>query len=388
MMITQFVQHFTLVPRCKFRYGYMGIFNHRFQFGMTFSITVTFLVNCMVPIEAQATLCRYTIKANETLSEIAQAYVGEPVYPKDSGALARVLKLNPKIKDPHFVFVGERIILGESAEVQGCEFRKAIIVEQKAHKIVNRIIAQVVEQKTASLAAVQKPIIQQPVQQIENHADRFSMLDLSTGVFFTKVQGVEVLNGSRATLISGLNKFVDLFWIQNWSEYFKTHLNFGAEFVSINDSDTRTIQNQSPSISHFSIGSLYSVSDRFAVGASVSDRQELFYHAVTATSVKMDSVVTPQFDFHVKATLISLSPFALGVIGDYRYLTGVTTDNYITKAGSAYEGEVFLEQTFLNRKGVIHGGAFYAENHQGTSIVNQTRTDLGLRIGLSWSFSE
>ena len=59
----------------------------------------------------------YTIKRGDTLSEIAQSFIGDPVFDKKSGSLIFLLRYNPHIANPDQIKIGTKIQLPPSAKI-------------------------------------------------------------------------------------------------------------------------------------------------------------------------------------------------------------------------------------------------------------------------------
>ncbi|MDC1174850.1 LysM domain-containing protein, partial [Bacteriovoracaceae bacterium] len=66
----------------------------------------------------------YTVKNGDTFSEILEKYTAPPpsLYGKN-GRIARILALNPNIKNPNFIMVGETVILEKFSKNRGHENR-------------------------------------------------------------------------------------------------------------------------------------------------------------------------------------------------------------------------------------------------------------------------
>jgi hypothetical protein len=66
----------------------------------------------------------YTVKNGDTFSEIVDKYTAPPpsLYGKN-GRIARILALNPNIKDPNFIMIGETITLEKISKNRGLENR-------------------------------------------------------------------------------------------------------------------------------------------------------------------------------------------------------------------------------------------------------------------------
>ncbi len=327
------------------------------------------IVYSPLALAAGSSSCIYTTKKGDTLSEIAQTHIGSPVYPRNSGSLSRLLAMNPKIKNPTLIEADIKIVLAN----QSCA--------QVSDGVSNRDVASEVSPPPSMPTPA--PVFNFPTNL--NSFKRFGIVEVNALAFYSLITGTETSNNSTAKLLSKLNKGIDVYWRQVWSESLRTFLNFKYTAMTMDEPLTRTLENKEFSANHFALGVQYFFTNSFKMGFSTQYGDEVFYHSPSLTTLKIDTIPIPQVEINATFKVIDLDPFKAGIGASYSQLFSGSNDQYSVKSGSSYRGNIYLEQV-LSTHATIKGDCFYSNTKQNTSIVNQTRTDVGISLGLEWLF--
>ena len=140
------------------------------------------------------------VKRGDTLSEIAQRYLGSPVYPKD-GSLSKLKSANPGINDLDLLLPGQTIELGI--------LPKEAISSSQPTEESDRLPADLVVAPDGPL----KEVPQSASAKSEESSDQSFFI--SPELLFTQINAVDKVNGGTLRATDG-NYGINLGYSQKW----------------------------------------------------------------------------------------------------------------------------------------------------------------------------
>lgn len=222
-----------------------------------------------------------------------------------------------------------------------------------------------------------------PVRAFARHSD----LQFTAESSFSRVDGSGINSNSTARLLSNLNLGGDLHWRQHWSEKLQTRLGIGFSRIDFQGApNSKTIDQRGKTFGRLGLGADYRLADRWQIGAGVGVRQEVFYTATGATSLRVDQVAVPRLEASVRYDLVELHPFRLGVGARSAYLFPTGADGYDVKAGSSHRASLHIQEENMAGGAMPAGEIFYDWKKQNTNLNRKTEKELGLRLGITWKF--
>lgn len=322
-----------------------------------------FVVSFFPPSSAVA--YTYRAKAGDTLSEVLYQHLGPPIY--GAKGCLRYTALKNKMSNVNTIFPGQEIEIPSLEEwSQQNGERKVASGEEKK-----------MEEKQPEIANISAPP-NPPAPAFLPHSE----IEVLPSFSFLQVEGLERSNSSRAVLISRLVSGADFSWSQLWSERVKTYALLGAKKITIESASSRTLLNGSQTYSKIEFGSKLRLLDHVEVGVGVGAEEQVLYRAVSATEVQIDAVPMPVARGSLAYEFARARPLSAGVQVGASYYFPVNTVIYNTGHGASYDGKLFLtHETPAVR---LRTGFYYGINKQETSLLDFTRTDMGVELGMSW----
>ncbi len=321
--------------------------------------TRIFIFNSFAIAFLSVTAWAYVVQDGDTLSKIAFKHVSSKVYGED-GSLKQLIALNPQIKNPDLIVVGENI------------------------NLPNETLELVVFPSSPGLMPNRAPAIE--ALEVETSVEGYSLIEANPRFFYSRIDGSD--SGSDAVLLSKLNYGLNLSWRQLWSETFETFVKLGVTKFEFTESASRTLEGKSFVQNNLEVGARLDLSESTKLGVSLGAGEEIFYRATTPTKVTIDSVMVPKLHLSIEQDVFSKKPFTLGVEAKVSLISSAQTDDYNINAGWGYVGRVYVEQEPKDSNFKVRAGVFYGQQFQNTSIVDLRRSDLGVDIGISWSFGK
>lgn len=310
----------------------------------------------------------HVVKKGETLSGIAQKYLGQPVYHRD-GSLKRILALNPDIKDIHRIFPHQKIKIA-STDDRGLASSESVPPLQTL---------------TPEPAAVDTPA----VSIADNTENPTSHLGIELGFGYFRVDSTDKQTGAASTLLSGISPETRFTWDLKWNKEWTTRFRFGYRTEKILDDTSVTshsLQDASGSRMCFEAGAIRNWSERTRTGLAIVFQERIFEHSPNLSTIAIDRVGSPgikvnqEFDlFHVKS-----AKMGLGISGEV-ILPG-RGPGYSTETGYGGDAHFYLRHDLKNVS--LQGTVYYGLAKQDSSLVEQKETHLGALFGLIWRFEE
>jgi len=302
----------------------------------------------------------HVVKKGETLSEIAQRFVKGPVYGR-SGGLAKILESNPKLVDANRILAGSTLVL--PGEVGLPEPAPASDPSERA---VNPA----------------------PSPSTREEPRRRSFWELTPVFSFTRLDGVENVTGSQAVLLSSLNYGGHFAWHQVWNEVYRSFARVGAENIRFRNASNRILENASGISSSISLGGTARVAAGTQVGVELGLAEQIFHRASSTNTVAIDRVFVPGLDVRLSQTLIKASPFLVGIEAQAGVLFPASTESYKVRTGYGYRATLFLRQVSSEDPDLerLDLRVYLSGSEQNTSLVGNSRRDLGMSLGYKWEF--
>jgi hypothetical protein len=306
---------------------------------------------------ASAETITYIVKKGDTLSQIAHKHIPGAIY-GNNGSLAKVLSFNPEIKNPDKIYVGRVINLE-----MGVPLRQ--------------------------VAQVPPPAMAPPSNfgsMADNDQHPFGNFSARLGFDFFRINATDNVTGANATILSNMNPSLSIAWKEQWSDNWATRLRLNYESLNLQSPTPRTMSNPTASAYGFGLGVERSFGDSWGLTADVGYDQQFFLESASTQSLTLDTVallnasLTGRYDFFKRKNT------AVGANLQVGYLGSGSNNAYTINAGNFYGGQLYLHQDLPTWKATLTGDVFYKQTSQNTSLVNQTQTDVGAGVGLSWTF--
>jgi hypothetical protein len=318
-------------------------------FGFIFYFTISQCVLFSSSVRADDYI---VIQPGQILTRIARQQFGAPTY-SDQGAYARLLKLNPEIKNPESVHAGLKIRISNSSTAHQPN-------QQPIAKSNNRSIAS--DSNSESSSTVKRGGILIP--QIAYQFSRIDSRDNSTL--------------GRASLVSTTWLDFSAQYRQRWTQNFSTFARFRLAQTTFESPKTKTLTNASNHLFGFGMGVRFFESGSHRVEIQMGVDQQPFTYALTATAISLGAAAIPSFQIKTEHDLVTLDPFFLGISANGSVQMPGKSPNFTAKTGYQYGGAFYLGQCFDSSK--LNISVFYDQFQQNTDITQQSRTDMGIGV--------
>ena len=124
----------------------------------------------------------------------------------------------------------------------------------------------------------------------------------------------------------------------------------------------------------------------YGFGAGFGLRQEIFYVATGAASIRVDQVAVPRAEASVRYDAVKLAPFRFGLGARSAYLFPTSADGYSVEGGSSHRLSLYIKEEDAEGRLRPTGEIFYDRKRQDTNLNRKTETELGLQLGITWKF--
>ncbi len=314
-----------------------------------------FFIPTLLIFSMSASALVYEVKPGDTLSEIVHSHIPGPVWGK-RGSLVVVLSKNPKFSDQNVIFPGDKILINEDAE------------------------AVLTEKTTPACEAPQRKIASTEDSEIP------SRLNLGVALGFSQITGIDPATSSIAKINSGTNFNANASWIQSWSEKYQSYV-----FVRVNketyepSSSTISISETDQTLSRFGMGSRAKISNLIDLNADLSVGQDLWYRAISATSLRLEKVTVPHIDLGATVHVVKLKQYQLDFVGQSGYLLGVKSGSYQLSGG--YQYGLGLDLSEIRKTGsILKCGVHYSQAKQNATILKLERQNINFNCGWEWEW--
>ncbi|MBL6991179.1 MAG: LysM peptidoglycan-binding domain-containing protein [Bacteriovoracaceae bacterium] len=177
----------------------------------------------------------YTVKPGDTLSEISQDHLPGKIY-GPNGSLARLLDLNPQIKNPNLIYPNDQILINNNVELANSVQEDKVLLKQAA---------------TTKASTNQTEIVLEDNSKSQWSFDGSALLSLS---YLTTTEPNDV---KQATLVSPFTYLAQLETTYHWSEKFVSSLNIQLQKASYKKVGTAEVTNDSSTYFGAHLGSHY-----------------------------------------------------------------------------------------------------------------------------------
>ena len=304
----------------------------------------------------------YVIKRGDTLSGIAHRNFSGKVYGKN-GSLAKILDLNPQIKNPNLIFVGQSI-----------ELENAIPTQQMAN------VPQVLEQA------------KQPQSKTDEFKDRLPAEESWTEQTYLRLSPVfgyrrmdSTIGSSSATALSNLGYGLNLDWQQRWDDTntWRTSLGLKAMSYKFEVSDNKTLSDANQIYSKlYLIGAHHygATKDHF-LSASVGVDREQVLAASSSTELSIESALLPSLEINSRHRILNFK--ALSAYFDAGLGSVFSSSGSVDTKTSIY-WQTGLGISYNRAWGVIESGINYKNLDLSLENGDQTTKDFGVILGVGF----
>jgi hypothetical protein len=317
----------------------------------------------------------HIVKAGETLSQIAQATFPERVYSK-AGSLEKLLVFNPDIKNPHLIYIGQKISFAE-LKAMGRERTSAdgdyirqpaaeapILTNQaKPESVAAPMVAPIVTTPTPAPAS--------PPEEDVDHS-----LVVLGGYSFTNFHAVDSSTGAVAELSTNQDIQLAATLAQSWTPTFKSFFTFAGRSVNFNPSNNvnKTISNTKKNLFNLSVGGKHMLSPAVKVKYWVSYTNQLFVYGLTSNAIAIDSVAIPSANIEASFKILSKGKTSLGVTGAASYYFSSKADSYTVSNGTGYGASIYLRRDYDEKTFGISVGI--QERNQESSVASNKERNI------------
>ncbi len=304
----------------------------------------------------------YVVKNGDTLSNITQKNSIEKIYGKN-GALKKLIKINPQIKNPSLIKPGSKIQLLNDWRI-----------------IANDIPAKVPDTVPVVAAA---EVVE------DDGVSRYGLIEANPFLYYSRIDGTDIANGTKAIIISDINYGFNFRLSQVLSPNFRTNqiISLRREtFLADPSTTTAQIQNSTKTLTRLGLGGEYALTNRFSLLGNFAFSQELYYKGVagSTSSIQLQNVNLNRLEFGGIYKIWERKQFNIDVEGKSIFLLPSSNATFQTRLGIGYYGRISMIQNFTNFS--IRSGLFFQSLSQDTSILKSTRKDGGLDLGMIWEF--
>lgn len=360
-----------------------------------FSILFCIILSAPSVLAAPPQYLTYTVKRGESLSEIlswlgicplwgkknkiAQTYeLNTGIIKKRGNLIPSTKKINLPVtqlleNDEYEISNDNEVFFKHPSPILKCGTN---YIASKKNQIKIREIAQeVFLDKPHKDEVVQEPILE----------NSFGVLRASSESFFSSMDVTDTNSKDKAEVLSRLNSAYQLAWEQQWDNKNKTFIFLRNEKINYEAIEER-LPSKSYNLQGFGIGYEREVTSRIKLRSTFRTQERLFLRATSVSSLKMDRAAISEISLAPIYHLYTKGQFDLhGDLG-LSYLMASKTSNYSIKAGQRYSLGLSITQRIRDFE--ISGRSFYSLESQDSSIMTKTSKDIGLSLGVSWSFGK
>jgi LysM repeat protein len=325
----------------------------------------------------------YIVRVGDTLSKIAQQFLGSPVY-TSTGSLRKIIDLNPQVKNPNRITVGEELnISGTAAEPAKLAEARPAVENKSTEEKPAETSAPVADRAPAAQADVAQPLVSpSPTAVADSKTYPFGEIELAPEFRFVKLEAKDISSGANAILVSDSHIGLRGAWVQRWSPDTASFqwLSYGR--TSFAAPSTKTLETPSFTSIGFGFGMRFFQAGRHRLSTGIGAESTPYIRATSTTAVRFDSIVTPIARVQSEHDLFRLDPFraGIGLLGEGR--APGSNDRIRAKMGYGLGSSLFVEQAFTSSK--FRVTTFYLQSQQDSSIATQKRNELGLEMNLTF----
>ncbi|WP_413558668.1 LysM peptidoglycan-binding domain-containing protein [Bdellovibrio sp. HCB209] len=348
-----------------------------------FTFTLIFAMTSAASAAPAISVRKYVVQRGDTLSHIADRIRGGHTYGENEN-LEKILDLNPDVVKAQHIYVGQEIFIPADAELRMPSSEESVaekaipaepakvVTEPPAKPVAPAPKAEVAAPAptpTTEKSIATPPPPTKPQQVVVEEEEVNQRVKVSALYQFTTLEAVDKTTTGKASLYTNHDVVVSIAAEQDWTEEFKTHLEFAfrhLEFMS-STSATKRIANETQTLSKVSLGGQVALSKNTNLYFDAIYGQQLFVHGLSSTEVFADTVGVPEARVGLDLALFRKGSTSLGVLIDGSYLGSSSTDSYDIESGYAYGGAFYVKRNKGSRSLALQVGLRYRK--QDTSFI-------------------
>jgi LysM repeat protein len=325
----------------------------------------TLLLSVALVLSARAYGFTVVVKQGDTLSELAQRYLGSPVYPK-GGSLARLKADNPEVKESNLLLPGQTLEIGKRSPPA---LAAPSILSDSPERVPAGTEAVPATEPTVSDAGDQSVVV-------------------TPELLYTQIYARDKANGGSLRATDG-NYGIHLGYSQKWSQDFSLYARVNWYRIDLKSPFPGASTSAKNSYTGFSIGSKHRLGEAWAIRTRLGYQEEPVVTAISLTSLGIDRVGLLEAGFGVlhRFSESSNGHFSLwGELGGSMSLPA-KTQSYDVDLGSVLYARISTRSK-LSKHSALELGPYYRRQVLKTNLIDQTLTSFGLGAQFQWEFGE
>lgn len=328
----------------------------------------------------------YIVKSGQTLSTIAAEQFDGPVY-GEGGSIEKILVLNPKIKNPNFIFANQKIRIQSNQQPQRSLSSSSNSIsntstntEQPTPVVPEKNISEVKPpEQNAKPECVAPPFAaEEPTR---------SGVGIKIGTQFFRINSVDAATSASSVLVSEMSPTADLYWKLDLSESWTTRFGFSMRSFKVLQTDaasTKTLTNNTGNLNAMDFGVTYKWTPNTRTEVSLGTKEKIFLRATSTTTIAVEKVMTPVVAVDHSLDLYKASSITLGSHIQLASEAPGEGIGYKTKSGTA--GLLGVSLSHQTKSAIILGEVYYDFSQQNSDLVEQKASTVGTKIGIEWRF--
>lgn len=274
----------------------------------------------------------YTIKKGDNLSQIAYRFIPGRVYGQ-RGSVRKLMTINPEVKNPNNIFIGQIIELGSELINQGPKEKRNDVLQ----------ISKSITKTDAS-----KP---------------FGILDFFTSFSSTKINATQKESNTAATVLSNSDFEIGVGYTQHWNNTFQSRLFFEQRKLSLSEpSRGGTTLDPEHTLYRFGASGNFRLSSKLNIVVSFANESVPFLVGISESEVSVKKVSV----FALSSSLI----YKWLELGSFTLESDLGTSFALPNDAGDFESE--LNKSF----------------HATIQVKQKVRHDIWLNAGLSAEYKE
>jgi hypothetical protein len=317
---------------------------------------------------------RYKVNSGDELGKILQVLGLTPLW-GEGGFVAQTARLNQGVVNAKgdAIFSGQVLIL----PVEKLRASSHFSVDTATRFVTLDWHPEISDRSIASAESEPLPHLDS-VQPI-THVKRFFSLIPQLGFSGIKAK----YSDQSSTLASQLNSGFRFEYGQSWSQKFTTKLELTYMKISFENPVPETLDNASSSLTHFELTANYQLFESLRYFVMIGFGQEFFIRATSSTNLNLDRVALPYTQAGVAYDIYKKEIFTLGAELSGKLIASGRTSSYDINLGLGYRTKLYLLDE-MNKVFTLSTGFWWQSINQSTTILDQTKVEAGLEMGVVW----
>ena len=288
------------------------------------------LALCLLPSHAFSAE-NYQVKFGDTLSHIAKRFYAKPIY-GPLGGLRNLIELNPQIKDPDKIYVGQLLQTSARKNQQGLVLKSKIakILETEVSKVPLRNEKQVLVEKKDKLPS-----------EIETQTE------FSYGLMGAYKRIDAVTNDAlktKSTALSQLGYGATFKWTQIWHPKWNSSLGLEALSYLFRVSDNKSLLDDEILESKLNLDVNYKPLEWFTIGLAPSySLKSAIVSTSDTNSLRLESIYLPALAINTNLRLLEIKRLNLRWKNSVENNFPFTSEKISTKNSLAYSTALLFD---------------------------------------------